>query len=348
MKNKNQTLIALLALHLFACQADKNNDIQLSNTETIAVTTYTIAQNQGNIQINSTGMMSTEHDARYAFKIGGVVDRIYVNEGEFFKKGKLLATLKTEEIEAGTQQARLGLEKAARDLQRIANLYRDSVATLEQYQNTKTAFDLAQKQLDALLFNQSFAQIYAANDGFVTRKLANTGEIVAGGMPILAINETADDGWLLKVGLADKDWALTAIGDTTLVTLDAFPNQAFSGFVYRKSQAAETGTGSFQVEIKVDCRDIQPAIGMFGKATIKTKVVQQYQSIPYEALIEADGNTAYVFVPTGQGSVRKQAIQIVGFDNHEVQVKSGLEGVTSVVISNSAFLNERSKISIIQ
>jgi hypothetical protein len=46
--------------------------------------------------------------------------------------------------------------------------------------------------------------------------------------------------------------------------------------------------------------------------------------------------------------VKKQAIVIADFDNDKVNVKSGLEGINEIVLSNSAFLNSNSIITIIK
>ncbi len=348
MNYKTQFSAIFLALSLVACNENNNQSSTLPDTKTISVKTVKLQQSKGTIKVSSTGMLTTENEARYAFKIGGVIDEIFVNEGQFFNKGSLLAKLKTNEIDAGYTQAKLGLEKAERDLQRVTNLYADKVATLEQLQNTKTAYEIAQKQLDLVAFNKEYAYIYANSNGFVTKKLANQGEIIGGGMPVLAINENESNNWLLKVGLSDKDWAMVKLNNTAQIALDAFPNKVFEASVFRKSLAADMGTGSFQVELKVNFNGFNPAIGMFGKASIHTNSIQNYQSIPYDALVEADGKTAFVFVPLPNGKVKKQAIEIENFDNQVVNVKSGLENVVELITSNSAFLNENSSITIIK
>jgi len=348
MRFKNQISILFLAINLIACKEDKNVESNLPVSRSIPAKTFQLQQSQGLVEIKSTGMLTTENEAKYAFKIGGVIEKVFVNEGQFFKKGNLLAKLKIDEVDAGFVQAKLGKEKAERDLQRITNLYKDSVATLEQLQNIKTAYDIAIKQLDAVAFNKSYAYIYAINDGFVTKKIANEGEIVAGGTPVLAINENKSSAWLLRVGLSDKDWAMVEAGNSAEIVFDAFPNKVFSGSVFRKSMAADMGTGSFQIEIKVNFQGVNPAIGMFGKTAIRTNGIQKYQSIPYDALIEADGKSAFVFVPLAGGKVKRQAIEIESFDEQGVKVKSGLEDIQEVVFTNSAFLNESSIITIIK
>ena len=360
---KYSTFIALFFLIipfiLSSCssKAKQEKGTQAENklfaAEVISVKTLKIKNTESNSSITATGLITTENEARYAFKIGGIIDKIYIKEGESFQKGKLLATLKLTEIDAGVTQAKLGLEKAERDYARIQNLYKDSVATLEQLQNTKTALEIAQKQLTALSFNEQNAFIYAKNMGFVTKKLANEGEIIAGGMPVLAINESTGAAWILRVGLSDKEWAGVEIGNKAKVSIDAFPNETFEATISRKSQAADQSSGSFQVELnlipinsKKDKNQIQFAIGMYGKATIE--LTQKYNSttIPYDALIEADGKNAFVFVPNGINKVKRIPIILQSFDNENVKVASGLENIDEIIISNSAFLNEKSTISI--
>jgi RND family efflux transporter MFP subunit len=317
--------------------------------ETIAVKTAPVKSNDAPAVITATGLITTANEARYAFKIGGVVEKIYVSEGQFFKRGQLLATLKLTEIDAQLSQASLALEKTKRDYKRAESLYKDSVATLEQLQNAKTGVDIAGKTVDAVAFNKKFAYIYAEADGFVTKKISNEGEVVAAGHPVFAINESSgNNDWTLKLGVTDKEWAAIAIGKTASVTIDAFPGKTFSATVFRKSQAADPNSGSFQIEMKLAMNGIRPAIGMFAKATIQTDEQKKLPTIPYDALIEADGNTAFVFVPDGSSKVKRIPVIIESFDNGQVYIKSGLENVIEVIVSNSAFLNEKSIINIIK
>jgi multidrug efflux pump subunit AcrA (membrane-fusion protein) len=93
---------------------------------------------------------------------------------------------------------------------------------------------------------------------------------------------------------------------------------------------------------------MRPAIGMFAKAAIRTDAQKNLPSIPYDALIEADGNAAFVFVPHGGTKVKRIPVTIESFDNGQVYIKSGLENINEVIVSNSAFLNEKSTINIIK
>ncbi|MFA4869365.1 MAG: efflux RND transporter periplasmic adaptor subunit [Pedobacter sp.] len=348
MKKIQLTLIALTSI-LFACKEKPKNTNPLGQPDIISVKVAPISSFGSTKSIQATGLVATENEANYSFKIGGVIRSILVDEGQFFKKGQLLATLNTTEIAAGLAQANLGVDKAARDYARAVNLYRDSVFTLEQLQNTKTALDVAKKTSETTAFNLRYAQIYAASDGFVSRKIASEGEVIGSGMPVLAINEThQNNNYLLKVGVTDREWATINPGQTATVTLDGYADKKFDAFVFRKSQAADPTLGSFQVELKLKLNNIKPAVGMFGKAEIATNQDENVKVIPYGSLVEADGDKAFVFTPDGAKKVRKIPITISRFDNQQVYLKDGLNGVKEIVVSNSAFLNEKSTIKIIR
>ena len=87
---------------------------------------------------------------------------------------------------------------------------------------------------------------------------------------------------------------------------------------------------------------------MFGKSEIATSYDENVKVIPYGSLVEADGDKAFVFIPDGANKVRKIPVTIAKIDNKQVYLKEGLDGVKEIVISNSAYLNEKSTIKIIQ
>ena len=346
---KTITLLMLLSGVVTGCKQTPKENVHLEDREVIAVKVSKVSALDMSGTINATGLVSTEHEAKYAFKIGGVISRILVEEGQSFRKGQLLAVLNATEISAGLSQSNLNVEKAQRDYDRAINLYRDSVYTREQVQNTKTLLDIAKKGGETVSFNERYSKIYAASDGFVARRLASEGEVIGAGSPVLVINETSiGSSYLLRIGLTDKEWASVAPGQKATVTLDGYPDRLIDARILRKSLTSDAAAASFQVELILNLKDIKPAVGMFGKAQIAAGKSQQLMSIPYEALVEADGNTGYAFIVKGPGKVRKVPVNIASFDNKKVYLKDGLNANDQVVISNSAYLNEESAIKIIQ
>jgi RND family efflux transporter MFP subunit len=257
----------------------------------------------------------------------------------------LLASLKPAEISAQVQQVKLGLQKAERDYQRATNLYNDSVATLEQLQNAKTALDVAKQAYDQASFNQTYSRIYAPADGFVVKKLANTGEVISTGTAVLIMNALSSNSkWVLKTGVSDREWALLEKGNKASVSFDALPGKQFSAVVSRKAMASDPVSGVFEVELQVNINESKAAAGMFGRAIVQPSDSVKGFTIPFEALIEANGKSGFVFVTNDQKTVKRVPVTIGSINESSVLVTTGLEDAKFLITSGSPFLNERSTI----
>ena len=93
--------------------------------------------------IDTNGLVVTKHEMRLSFKMGGVVRRIHVQEGDVVKQGQRLAEIELTEVGAQVEQARQLADKAERDLKRGENLYADQVISLEQLQDLRTQAAMA-------------------------------------------------------------------------------------------------------------------------------------------------------------------------------------------------------------
>ena len=318
-----------------------------TTTDAVPVRVAPLESTNWSRPVIASGRFAAQDENMLAFKIGGVIDRVYVKQGDRITKGQLLAKLNPTEIASATAQAKAGLEKAERDFERATRLYRDSVATLEQLQNSETALELAREQYATANFNKSYSEIRALADGYVLMKMANDGEVVGGGMPVLRTSVSAGE-WKLDVGVSGRDWATIAIGDTAIVTADALPGVKISSTVIRKSKSAQPMSGSFGIELSIDTRFAdQLASGMFGKASIHPSKTQKGWAIPYGALLDAHGGRGYVFVLENDSLVKRIEVETGDIDAENVLITSGLENHDSLIISGSPYLSDGSIVTII-
>jgi len=332
-----------------SCNTKTENNTPPETPAGVAVKLVPVTGDTSLNGIRTSGFLSTEEELRLSFKTGGVIDQIRVEEGQSVKKGQLLATLKSTEIEAMVNQAQLAVEKAQRDFQRAQNLYRDSVATLEQYQNARTQLDIARQSLQQAVFNQQYSKIVATTDGFIAKKVLHAGELASPGTPVLIVGAVSPHSkWVLNIGISDREWAAIEKGNKATVMVDAFPGVVFQAVVSKKSLTADPVSGSFQAELQVDFENRQPAIGMFGNAIITPSKPTLGFSIPYEALLEADGKKGFVFVTDDEKKVQRIEVTIASMDDRSVYIESGLQGHRYVVTSGSPYLSDGAPITVIR
>ena len=167
---------------------------------------------------------------KLSFKTGGIVASVNVKEGDRVKKGDLLAALDLSEIKANVVQAQNGYEKALRDIERVENLYRDSVATLEQKQNATTALNVAKSTLEIARFNLAHSSITAPGDGIILKQLSRRNEMVAAGYPVFFFGSSGKQ-WKIKANLSDRDIVRVNPGDSAVVNFDAHPEVEFCAVV---------------------------------------------------------------------------------------------------------------------
>ena len=337
--------IAIIPFLAAAC-GPKENDERTPVTHEIAVTTAPVVKKAVNLPVFTAGLLASETEALLSFKIGGIIQRINVEEGQKIRKGQLLATLDLTEINALVIQAKNGVEKAERDLQRVKNLYKDDAATLENMQDLTTTYNVAKEALRIARFNQKFAEIRATTNGTVVRKIMNEGELVNPGTPVLFINDTSKDQWKLEVGVPDKDWAKLKLGDKANVFFDAYPGETFEGEVFRLAEGADPANGSYKIEVKVHPGARKFASGLFAEAKIFPKGDKTYHVVPVEAIVDGFGKNAFVFIPEEKTRVKKIPIHIAFMFGNEVAVNQGLENVQQVITGGSGFLTEVSTIKI--
>ena len=342
------TVISALALTVFivACKQKVKETESVADATEIPVKLFAAQSEIVSNPVVAPGFISSATEARLSFKTGGVIERIYVEEGQSVHKGQLLATINLTEINAVVEQAKQGLDKAQRDYERTKNLYKDTVASLEQFQNVTTGLNVAKQQYEMAKFNQSYAEIRATTDGKIVKKIMNEGEIAGPGMPIFFMNAAGTNDWLVKVGIADRDWARLKTGNTAVVKIDAYPEETFTGIVSQMAQAPDPMSGLYQVEIKLNGCNKTLATGLFAKTEIKPNSDAAYVTIPVDAVIEGNGNEAFVYTTSGN-KAHKQPVKVAFMKDGKVMLSSGLEKGTKVVTDGSAYLTDGVEVKIV-
>jgi RND family efflux transporter MFP subunit len=277
----------LLLLLSGGCRRGESREKHLKGTAPLPVEVMRVERHLITIPLRETGQLTAKSQIKLSFKTGGIIAKITVDDGDAVKKGDLLASLDLSEIKARVEEARLAYRKALRDYQRVYNLYRDSVATLEQLEHIRTARDIAYNNLHIARFNLKHSVIRAPADGQILRRLAESGEMIAPGYPVLLFAST-DKAWVVRCHVPDRDIVRIAPGDSAVVQFDAWAGRHFSGAVTATGTAADPYTNTWEVEITLDPSDIRLVSGLIANVAIWPAQGKETVTLPYRVLRGGD------------------------------------------------------------
>jgi RND family efflux transporter MFP subunit len=314
----------------------------------VPVRTVTLAPASAPLPIQAGGSLASREEARLSFKVGGIIDRMYAREGVSVRRGALLAELKTDEIDARVRQAEQAHAKANRDLARIRRLYADSAATYESVQNLETASEVAASDLEIATFNQRFARIRAPFDGRIVKRLVEPGELISPGTPVYQLVGDRGDGYVLRVGVSDRDVLHLAPGDSASVRLDAYPDRAFVARVTEIGAAADPRSGAFEVEVTLAPTNFPLRIGFVGRVDLFPSRQPAYYHLPLDALVDGEGQRIRVFSFDEQNLARGHSLRVTRLlDSTFVITADQLAGVDRIITAGARHLREGDRVNII-
>ena len=331
--------------------------------------------------VTASGQVSPHTKADLSADVSGRIVKLSVKEGDWVKEGDFLLQIDPQSFQAAVQRTEAAVANAkASETQALASLtqaqanYRrqseirksnPNLVSDDQTEQLKTAVEVNQALYDASKHNTEMAvasvtdakvslgktTIRAPMSGRVTRLVVQNGETAIQGTfnKADATLLTISDMSVLetKVKVDETDVSRIALGDSTIVQLDAFPDTTFQGKVVEISNSSVKGTttttGDQAIDYEVTIRLLNPPKDtkpdFSATAKIITDARKQVLSIPIIALTvrenEALAKTDSAQRPGSKTSNTKEVgkkdvegVFVVGADNKVTfkPVKVGIAG----------------------
>ncbi len=342
MRIARSILTVAFAFVVAGCNSKATNEAPAATpVRIVAATTGPAAPS-----IRTNGLLANKDEIRLAFKVGGVIRKLAVSEGEHVRRGQRLAEIEQTEINSQVEQARQAHEKAKRDVARGERLYEDKVISLEQLQDLRTQAAMAEAGLSSAEFNWNYAAIVAPRDGTVLRRLAEERELVTAGTPVLVLG-AHDKGFVLRAGLADREIVQVRLGDLAQVRLDALPDATLVGKVTEVASAADVASGMFRIEVTLDPSDLPLKSGLVAKLTVVPASASAGSRIyvPISAIVEGDGRTARLFV-LDKDRARRRDVEVAFIEGENVALATGVEAGEQVITDGAQYLEDGEQVAI--
>ena len=344
---RNQFIILTgIALLIASCNPNKTPEASKVSKSVKFVKSAPVEEREFAMPVYAFGKLAAEEESKLSFKVGGIIQNIYVNEGQRIRKGQVLATLDKKEIDAQVASAKASFDKWQRDIDRMEKLYNEKVVTLESFENVKTQYEVEVSNLQIAEFNHKYSTIVAPFDGKILDKFAEVNELAQPGSPIFLIG-TSGSRMVIKVALTDKEVVNLAEGDSANIQFDALPGINFEGQVQMISNAPDVTSGLYESEIILKQNHKGLRNGFFAKVQIYPSEKELFQFVPVEALVEGDKKKGYVYT-IEEDLAKKVEVDIHSIANNQLIVRNSSSEMGEVITEGAQYLDPNDKIFIVK
>jgi RND family efflux transporter MFP subunit len=302
-----------------------------------------------------TGQIQAEKEVALAFRIGGRIIERTVDAGDSVRPDQVVAKLDPQNELNALRSARATLSAAKARLEQDSNHFNRQETLLEQGWTTRANFDQAQQalrtaqatvddakaQVEIAEDRVGYTQLKAGLSGTVTRRAAESGEVVQPGQTVFIVARGA--GWdavfdvpaqLLRTGWGDAD-VIIALTDDPAVTA--------KGSVRQVDPQADPVTRTFRVRVAVN--DPPPAMRLGATVSGRVEVDHGHGiSLPASALTSKEKTPAVWVVDPDSLTVVLKPVEVLRFDPGTVVLSGGLDGGEIVVTAGVQALHPGQKV----
>jgi multidrug efflux system membrane fusion protein len=301
--------------------------------------------------VTGAGTLERRREMALSFRIPGVLTAMKVEAGDRVSAGQLVAAIDPAGVDARQQQTVADLERARRDIERDKTLFEKGYVSRQRIDDRQSSLKAAQAAYDAARFDRRWASLLSPASGVVLERRAQTGEVVAAGQVVARIADLSSP-LVLRLPLSAREAARVRVGDVAQVKVEDLPangaEQTLSGRVTRVGEAADTRTGAISVEIELSAPPPSLRSGQVAHASLSVRAPgtsTAYARIPAEAVLEANGQRAFVY-RFDHGKARRTAIGFGGFDGDDALV-SGLPDGAQVITAGAGFVADGEAVRVI-
>ncbi len=241
----------------------------------------------------AVGELQAVNEAFISPEINGQIKKILVNEGDFVKKGQLLAKLETEIIENNIKELKTSLELATLTYNKQKELWEKNIGSEMQYLQAKTKKETLERKLKTLQLQYDKSFIKSPLDGYVEAVNLKEGELASPAVRFIHVVNL--DELYVNADLSEAYLPVVHEGDTVEVRFAVFKDIKLKVPVYRTGNVINKQSRTFRIQLKIKNIDKRLKPNMLATLTINDYYNPSAIVVPSE-LIKEDIKGDYMYV----------------------------------------------------
>jgi len=342
-----QSVAILVSLFLLlSCEKERSGP-QIAE-RVFQVRTIKIAQEEHPVEYRTSGFFEAAESLSLRPEVSGRVERVFMEEGSFVKKGDPLLKVEEEKYVSAYEEALWKIEKLRKELKRVEavysrrkKLFEKELISAEEFEEVSAQLSSLRaeiKSLEATLRRRKLdlerTLLKSPVDGVILKRYVSPGDYVT---PQSVVYEILSTGGLRFVFYVPQE--IAGVLKENLPVRIKVGEKMYNGRVSYVSPSADARR-LFRVKATVEkARDLRP--NMYGEVFFNYKKVRAY-IVPEHALQLSD-RESFLWVVRDSRAVRVP-VEVLSHTGGSVAVVGNLENGDRVVVEGFMFLHEGAKV----
>jgi len=339
MKNIINILILIALLVLIGLKLKENKKIveervfKYDKELPINVLTKKVNKTTAGEDYYITGNFLSNKDARINSEVQGKITAIYVDAGDFVKRGQKLLKIDDELLRLQLKALDVKIEGLRVDIKRFKVLADADAIQGVKLEKVELGLKSALAQRKTILEKMRKTMVYAPFSGIITGKMTEIGSFAAPQMPLFQLTDIRK--LKFTVNVPESDLELFKVNTSHTVLVDAFPNLQLTGKTIMVGAKGNMGnTYPVQFEVK-NTKELKIKSGMFGKLKFEESSDEPKIVIASSSIVGSNVQPK-VYIITNNKALLKDVV-ISKRIGDKVIIESGLQ--EGDIIVTSGYIN---------
>lgn len=306
----------------------------------------------GSVQAEYSGEVRARHEAVLGFRVGGKLVERRVDLGDRVAAGQILARLDAGDLsqsqrgaEAQQAAAEAELRFARAELERYRGLHAQKFVSQAALEAKETALKASEEKLRAagaqgsIARNQTtYADLASDRAGVVSAVLAEAGQVVVAGQPVLRVAQSGEREVL--IALPENRVGEIAPGNSAQISLWAEPERTYQGRVREIAPQADPVTRTYAARVALTNADARVRLGQTARVLFSAgKSAGQTTLLPAGAVFQK-GDQPAVWLIGADDRVKLRPVTVAAWREDGAAVSAGLNEGERIVAAGAYKLME--------
>lgn len=320
MKRVIITVIALSTL--IGCKQEIEDEKVEVTTYPVLVKTTKIEFQNDKEELKYSGTIEAGTTIPLTFQNGGTIAAVYIHEGDYVKKGQLLAKVDKRNMQNAVNSAQAQYDRALDAKNRLESVYIAGSLAEIKWVEIESKVKQAESNLNICKKNLDNCEMRTPTNGYIGKRNIEVG---ASAIKLTsAIDIVKIDKVFANISVPENEIKFFEKGQEAKVQVHAVNNHSFIGKVKHINVVADPISRTYNVKIELNNKDTQIKPGMVCNVETQklntTKIL-----VPITSISKSSGGKAFVYIVDKQtNKAIKREVVIGGILNNQIIVRSGL------------------------